>query len=182
MKQFLTIFLIGAVLLITAHRSPAPITETAETPTRTPLPKPSQAESAEEKVKARKPKPKTAENQSVAKQVARESAKAPVSGTWHGHWDNNRGDQGVATMTFSEGANGVITGNADNPVPFSAKPPIENGHRSGNVMTFTFHRMSRDYQVTMTLSPDGSTLNGEYKVTQNQKLIYTGKYTGFKRR
>ena len=167
--------MIGAVLLITAHRSPAPITETAETPTRTPLPKPSQAESAEEKVKARKPKPKTAENQSVAKQVARESAKAPVTGTWVGQWDNSRGENGGVKIKLSEAAGGIITGDA-------GFANIANGHRIGNVVTYTFHRWGRDYQVMLTLSPDGNTMNGGYKVTQGQKLIYTGKYTGFKRR
>jgi hypothetical protein len=181
MKRLLTLCLIGTVLLVTTHRSPAPVTEIAETPSATPAPKPSPTEAVEEKTRAKKPKTKSAENETPAKHAGSEPSRASVSGTWHGHWDNNRGDQGMATMTFNEGPNGTITGFADT-IPFSPKPPIENGHRSGNVMTFTFHRMSRDYQVTMTLSSDGSTLNGQYKVTQNQKLIYSGTYTDFKRR
>jgi len=45
-----------------------------------------------------------------------------------------------------------------------------------------FHRGNRDYHDTMTLSPDGTTLSGEYKVIQGQKVIYTGKLSDFKRR
>ena len=180
MKKSLPIILTAAALIITAHRLPAPVTEIPETPTPAPAvtPKPTPAESAEEKPKAKKPKP---ENESAPKRAAAESNRVSITGTWRGHWDNNRGEQGMATMSFNDGPNGAITGFGDS-IPFSPKPPIENGHRSGNSMTFTFHRMGRDYHVTMTVSPDGSTINGEYKVVQNQKLIYTGKYTDFKRK
>ena len=177
MKKLLPILLTAAALIITAHRSPAPVTEIPETPTPAPLPKATPAESAEEKPKAKKTKP---ENESAPKRSAAESNRVSINGTWRGHWDNNRGEQGMATTSFNDGPNGAITGFGDS-IPFSPKPAIENGHRSGNSMTFTFHRMGRDYRVTMTISPDGSTINGEYKVVQNQKLIYTGKYTDFKR-
>jgi hypothetical protein len=178
MKKSLPILLTAAALLITAHRLPAPVTEIPETPTPAPVTKATPAESAEEKPKTKKPKP---ENESAPKRAAAESNRVSITGTWRGHWDNNRGEQGMATMTFNDGPNGAITGFGD-AIPFSPKPPIENGHRSGNSMTFSFHRMGRDYQVVMTISPDGSTINGEYTVVQSQKLIYTGKYTDFKRR
>ena len=84
-------------------------------------------------------------------------------------------------MVFNEGPAGVITGETD-ALPLSGKPQLQNGHRSGNTITFSFHRANRDYQVTMTVSSDGMTLSGQYKVVQDQKLIYAGKYADFKRK
>ena len=182
MKHFLTTLLIGGLLLITTHRSPAPVTEVPETtPTATPAPKPTQAPSAEEKSKEKKPKAKQAENEATPKRAAAETSKLPVAGTWRGHWDNSRGEQGTTFLVFNEGPGGVITGETE-ALPLSGRPQLQNGHRSGNTLTFMFHRGNRDYQVTGTLSADGATLSGQYKVVQDQKVIYTGKYYDFKRK
>ena len=182
MKHFLTTLLIGGFLLITTHRSPAPVTEIPETtPTATAAPKPTQAPPAEEKSKEKKVKAKQAENEATPKRGAAETTKLPVAGTWRGHWDNSRGEQGTAMMVFNEGPNGVITGETD-ALPLSGRPSLQNGHRSGNTIAFSFHRANRDYQVTMTVSPDGTTLSGQYKVVQDQKVVYTGKYSDFKRK
>jgi hypothetical protein len=173
-RQSLVIFFTGAFLLISAHRLPAPISEVPETPT--PTPKPAPQESTEPKAKTTKPKPKPAESETPKKHATPEPAKAaPVAGTWNGHWTNSRGESGGVTITLAEGPSGVITGN-----PGMSK--IDNGHRTGNVVTYTFHRWGRDYAVTLNLSSDGTTMSGEYKVTQGATLIYTGKYDNFKRR
>jgi len=182
MKHFLTTLLIGGLLLITTHRSPAPVTEIPETtPTATAAPKPTQAPAAEEKPKEKKAKAKQAENEATPKRGAAETTKLPVAGTWRGHWDNSRGEQGTTMMVFNEAPGGVITGETE-ALPLSGRPSLQNGHRSGNTLSFMFHRGNRDYRVTMTLSQDGSTLAGEYKAVQDQKVIYTGKYSDFKRK
>lgn len=182
MKQRLVIFLTIAFLLITAHRLPAPIQEVLESPTPSPAaaststPKPVSRESTEPKPKLAKSKPKQTESEAPKKQATPPPAKAaPVAGTWNGHWTNSRGESGGVTITLAEGPGGVITGN-----PGMSK--IDNGHRSGNVVTYTFHRFGRDYAVMLNLSPDGTTMSGEYKVTQGATLIYTGKYDNFRRR
>jgi hypothetical protein len=175
MKRSLIIFSAAAFLLITAHRLPAPITEVPETPTPTPTPKPAPQESAESKPKPAKPKPKPADTEAPAKRATPEPPKAPVAGTWAGHWTNSRGESGGVKITLTEGAGGVITGDA-------GMAKVDNGHRTANTVTYTFHRWGRDYAVTLNLSADGTTMTGEYKVTQGAKLIYTGKYDSFKRR
>ena len=181
-KQLLTTLLIGGLLLITTHRSPAPVTEIPETtPTATPAPKPTQAPPSEEKSKEKKPRAKQTESEATPKRTAAESSKLPIAGTWRGHWDNSRGEQGTTFMVFNEGPGGVLTGETES-LPLSGRPQLQNGHRSGNTISFMFHRGNRDYHVTGTLSPDGATLSGEYKVVQDQKTIYTGKYFDFKRK
>ena len=187
MKRSLIILFAAAFLLITAHRLPAPITEVPETPTPTPTltptptptptPKPAPQESAEPKPKPAKPKPKPADTEAPAKHATPEPPKAPIAiaGTWAGHWTNSRGENGGVKITLAEGAGGVITGDA-------GMARIENGHRTGNAVTYTFHRWGRDYAVTLNLSADGTTMTGEYKVTQGPKLIYTGKYDNFRKR
>jgi hypothetical protein len=181
MKQLLVIFFTTTFLLMMPHRLPAPVSEIPESPSPTIAPKAAPSEPAEPKVKLKKPRPKPAETEASAKRTVPEPARVPVTGTWRGGWDNSRGETGTASINLVEGPNGVITGNADS-IAFSPKPPIENGHRSGDAVTFTFRRLGRDYQVALTLSPDGTTLNGEYKVIKNQKLVYTGKYKNFRRR
>jgi len=180
MKRSLIIFLAAAFLLITAHRLPAPITEVPETPTptptpiATPTPKPVPQESAEPKPKSTKPK--QTESEAPVKRPAPEPPKAaPVAGTWVGHYTNSRGESGGVKITLAEGAGGVITGDA-------GMAKVDNGRRTANTVTYTFHRWGRDYAVTLNLAADGTTMTGEYKVTQGPKLIYTGKYDSFKRR
>jgi hypothetical protein len=178
MKRRLIILFTAVFLIITAHRLPAPISEGLETPTPAPAststPKPAPQEPSQPKPKTTKPKPKHVDNEAPAKRATPEPPKAPVTGAWHGHWDNSRGESGGVKVTLTEGAGGTITGDG-------GPGKIENGHRTGNVVTYTFHRWGRDYQVTLNLSVDGTTMSGGYKVTQGQKLIYTGKYDNFRR-
>jgi len=180
MKKFLTTLLTVGALLITVHRMPAPISEVTETPSATPAPKPAKSQPPEEKAQPKKPKPKQAPTEAAPKHVETESSKTSIAGTWRGHWDNSRGDQGTTFLVFNEGPGGVITGDTE-ALPFSGRPPLQNGHRTGNTITFSFHRGNRDYHVTGTFSSDGATLSGQYKVVQDQKVIYTGKYFDFKR-
>ena len=183
MKKFLTTLLTAGALLITVHRMPAPISEVTETPSATPAPKPAKSQPPEEKAQPKKPKPKsttTPEPENAGKHGRSEQAQLPVAGTWRGRWDNSRGDQGTTFLVFDEGPGGVITGDTE-ALPFSGRPPLQNGHRTGNTITFSFHRGNRDYHVTGTFSSDGATLSGQYKVVQDQKVIYTGKYFDFKR-
>lgn len=178
MKRIPIIFLAAAFLLVTAHRLPAPISEVTETatPTATPAPtsaaKPTQQQSVEPKPAKRKSKPQVTEV--PVKHATPEPVKAAVTGAWHGQWDNSRGESGGVKITLTEGSGGVITGDA-------GPGRIENGRHIGNAVTYTFHRWGRDYQVTLNMSADGTTMNGGYKVTQGSKLIYTGKYYNFKR-
>lgn len=82
---------------------------------------------------------------------------------------------GTLTITLTERPGGIITGDA-------GPGRIENGHRTGNVVTYTFRRSDRDYQITLTLSVDGTSMNGGYKVTRGQELVYSGTYDNLKRR
>jgi hypothetical protein len=180
MNFALRFLLAVSLLVVTAHRLPAPIQEVPESPTPTPASTSTAKRAAEEpsetKAKTFKPKPKQSESEAPKKRATPEPAKAaPVAGTWNGHWTNSRGESGGVTITLAEGPGGVITGN-----PGMSK--IDNGHRTGNVVTYTFHRWGRDYAVTLNLSADGTTMTGEYKVTQGATLIYIGKYDNFRRR
>ena len=184
MKQSLVIFFTGAFLLITAHRLPAPIQEVPESPTPSPMPaltstpKPAAQESTEPKPKLAKSKPKQADNEAAKKRATPQQPKAALTGAWRGHWATPSGESGMVTITLTEGAAGIITGDAGHMMAGK----IDNGHRTGNVVTYTFHRWGRDYAVTLNLSADGTTMSGEYKVTQGQQFLYTGKYDNFKKR
>lgn len=181
MKSSFRLLFIVALLIASAHRLPAPIQEVPESPTPSPTaaptstPKPAAPEPTEARSKPAKSKPKQTESEAPKKNAPPPAKTAPVAGTWNGHWTNSRGESGGVTITLAEGPGGAITGN-----PGMSK--IDNGHRSGNVVTYTFHRWGRDYAVTLNLSADGTTMTGEYKVTQGPTLIYTGKYDNFKRR
>lgn len=155
------------LLLVTAHRLPAPISEQS--------PSPAPEQSAKPKSKTSKPKPKNTDNERLPARSTPEPAKPVVAGLWSGAWYNSRGNHGTLTITLTEGPGGIITGDAGPGI-------IENGHRTGNVVTYTFRRSDRDYQVTLTLSADGTAMNGGYKVTRGQQLVYSGTYDNLKRR
>jgi hypothetical protein len=161
------IFLTVAVLLVTAHHLPAPISEQS--------PSPAPEQSAKPKPKPSKPKSKKTDNEEPSTRSTPEPAKPVVAGAWSGAWYNSRGNHGTLTITLTEEPGGIITGDAGPGI-------IENGHRTGNVVTYTFRRSNRDYQVTLTLSAHGTAMNGGYKVTRGQQLVYSGTYDDLKRR
>ena len=103
-----------------------------------------------------------------------------VAGTWKGTWINSKGETGTSTLRLVEGANGTITGDEDNYL-FT----IENGHRTGNVLTWQYLNQvhgCRDYDVRFEISPDGTSGNGSYVVTDRcEKKIYKGTYKNYRR-
>jgi hypothetical protein len=162
-----SILLVLALGFIWVNRLPAPISEQS--------PSPAPEQSAEPKSKTSKPKSKNTDNERPSTRSTPEPAKPVVAGLWSGSWYNSRGNHGTLTITLTEGPGGIITGDAGPGI-------IENGHRTGNVVTYTFRRSDRDYQVTLTLSADGTAMNGGYKVTRGQQLVYSGTYDNLKRR
>ena len=167
-SHFKILAVIGLMLIVTAHRLPAPIQEES-----TPTPRPEESAKAKPK---RTIKPKVSDDKaSSVQRPTPEPPRAPVAGTWSGYWDNSQGYSGRVTVRLAEGPGGTITGDAGG-------AEIENGHRTSNNVMYTFHRGGRDYEVTLNLSADGTTMSGGYKVTQGQKLLYTGTYATFKRR
>lgn len=79
MKRALALFLIAALLLITAHRLPAPIQEVPESPTPTP------EQSAKPKPKrATRPKATQTERSSVAKPTPSPTPSKKFAGKWVG--------------------------------------------------------------------------------------------------
>jgi hypothetical protein len=81
----------------------------------------------------------------------------------------------MVTITLTEEVGGVIIGDAGPGI-------IENGHRTGNVVTYTFHRSNLDYHVTLTVSGDDTTISGGYTVTKQGTVLYSGNYENLKRR
>ena len=100
-----------------------------------------------------------------------------LSGRWFGSWTNSKDESGTSTINISEEA-GTITGDEDGWV-------IENGRRSGDIVTWIYRNQSngcRDYNVRWEISADGRTANGTYTVTDRcDGKTYTGKYINYHR-
>ena len=104
------------------------------------------------------------------------SSKSDIFGTWSGTYRNSKGDSGTAYLTFSEGANGKITGNEDG-------VPILDITVSGNVVTFKYKLSGcRRVEGTLTVNPDGKTASGSYTITEcNGTDKYTGNYIDYRK-
>lgn len=99
-----------------------------------------------------------------------------ISGRWSGSWTNSLGEKGQTTVNINEGSGGTITGDEDGWV-------IENGRRSGNVLTWEYRNRNdgcRDYVVRWEIAADGRTANGTYDVTDRcGGQTYSGKYLNY---
>jgi hypothetical protein len=156
MKRTLALLLTVALLLVTAHRLPAPIHEVPESPTPTP------AEQA--KPKKTQAKPKSVESEPKAKSASKPSATpAPQSparfaGTWTGRIKiGNQGDFDVTLVVNSEATSLTQSTNRS---PQHVHPTITSGRtllwRGGNLNNVAW---------TLTPKPNGQTASATTKTT-----------------
>lgn len=99
-----------------------------------------------------------------------------ISGRWTGSWNNSRGESGESTININEGRNAAITGQ-------EAGVNIENGRRSGNVLTWEYRNLNNgcdDYKVRLEISADGRTANGTFNVTDRcGGRNFNGRYVNY---
>jgi hypothetical protein len=98
------------------------------------------------------------------------------SGRWSGTYRNSKNQSGTAYISFSESADGKITGDEDG-------VPIENVTVSGNVVWFKYKLSGcRTVEGRLAINPDGKTASGSYTVTEcNGTDKYTGNYIDYKK-
>jgi len=147
LRQTFCFSLVAALLFVTAHRLPAPISEIPESPT------PAPEQSAKPKPK-RTVKPKASESsESSTKNKAFSSTPAPLRNPFDGTWRGiiNIGWQGDVDFTIQVSGDGrVVTTNPHFPDWSNTLMPRSDGH------TLTWKTTPRQ-TWTLTPDPDGQT-------------------------
>jgi hypothetical protein len=97
-------------------------------------------------------------------------------GRWSGTYRNSKNQSGSSYISFSESADGKITGNEDG-------VPIENVTVAGNVVWFKYKLSGcRTVEGRLAINRDGKTASGSYTVTEcNGTDRYSGSYIDYKR-
>ena len=167
MNTTLRFLLIVSLLVITAHRLPAPIQE-VETPTPTP------AEQARSKKSSAKPKAKAAESEAAPKTQARSSstsAAAPqgaakFAGTWTGTIDQPMGTSKVSLLFNATGTSVTFAGRKRRAVIKNDGNTISwhSGLMEGNVWTLTPNSDGKTAHVTLR-----GGMGGEWSATFNRE-------------
>jgi hypothetical protein len=158
MKRSLALFLTVALLLITAHRLPAPITEIPESPTPAPAnPTPSPEEQTKPKKSSPKPKAKPAESEVAAKTPARSSSTstsalqgpAKFAGTWTGSVTQSAGTSKISLLVNATATSVTVAGRARPAIANGSAISWKSGMTNSNDWTLTPNSDGKSAQVTV---------------------------------
>jgi len=164
MKRTLALFLTIALLVITAHRLPAPISEIPESPTPAPTVVPTVAPTSKPKPKSL-PKPKSEASESITKSVKQQPSpkQSRFAGTWAGIMPTfPAGNQATELVVDSTETTMTVT--------WFGKENAAKAQLKGDTLQATFPPppfQPQPHTWSLTPQPDGETARVRFQCFMN---------------